>query len=58
MPVTRLFPAVTTAPADEATALSVLPFRFALAALTLEFRPDTALDRPSICVENWPCASD
>lgn len=45
---TRLFPVVTTAPADEATAVSVAPFALALAALTLELKPDKAVDRALI----------
>ena len=51
---TRLFPAVTTCPADEATAVSVPPFRLSLAAVRLEPKPDKALDRALIWVENWP----
>lgn len=43
---TSLFPAVTTAPADEATALSVPPFGLSLAAVRLEPKPDKAFDRP------------
>jgi hypothetical protein len=46
--VTRLFPAETTDPVAEATALSVPVFTLALAALTLELRLDKAFDRSSI----------
>jgi len=55
---TRLFPAVTTAPADVATEVSVPLFRLFLAAVRLEPRVDKALDRALIWGENWPCASD
>jgi hypothetical protein len=55
--VTRLFPAETTDPAAEATALSVPMFTLLLAALTLELRLDKAFDRSSIWVEYWPFAS-
>jgi len=45
---TRLFPAVTTVPADETTAVSVPPFRLSLAAVRLEPKPDNAFDRSVI----------
>ena len=48
----RLFPAVTTEPAAEASAVSVPPFRFALAALRLELSLDSAFDMSVIWGEN------
>lgn len=54
----RLLPAVTTVPADEATAVSVPPFRLLLAALRLVPRPDKAVCRLLIWVEYWPAAAD
>lgn len=56
--VTRRLPAVTTVPADEATPLSVPPFRLLLAALRLVPRPDKAVCRSLIWVEYWPAAAD
>ena len=53
-----MLPAVTTVPADEATAVSVPPFRLLLAALRLVPRPDKAVDMSLIWVEYWPAAAD
>jgi hypothetical protein len=51
---TRLFPAVTTTPADAATEVSVPPPGLSFAALTLELKPDKAVDRVLIWVAYWP----
>ena len=45
---TRLFPAVTTAPTADATAVSVPAFKLSLAAVRLEPKPVNAFDRSVI----------
>lgn len=52
-----MVPAETTDAIDEASAVTVVVFRFDPAALRLALKPDTAVDRASTWVAYWPCAS-